>query len=107
MRSLPPLVVGGAEIPADRCGVLVIGSGAASLAAADRLAALASSASDPTIVVLIMIRKPNRSIAYYGGTVAAPAVREVLRHTLAYMEVPPDKDPTKEPVKSGTVTASD
>lgn len=53
----------------------------------------AAPASDPAVVVLIMIRKPDRRIAYYGGTVAAPAVREVMRHTLAYLEVPPDKEP--------------
>lgn len=49
MTTLPPLIVGNREIPVDRCGVLVIGSGAASLAAADRLAALASVSNGPTI----------------------------------------------------------
>jgi len=49
VTTLPPLIVGNREIPVDRCGVLVIGSGAASLAAADRLAALASVSNGPTI----------------------------------------------------------
>lgn len=49
MTPLPPLIVGDREITADRCGVLVIGSGAASLAAADRLGAYASVSENPTI----------------------------------------------------------
>ena len=57
----------------------------------------AAPASDPQVVVLIMVRRPQRSIAYYGGTVAAPAVREVLARTLAYLEIPPDKSPENEP----------
>ena len=47
MRRLDPLRVQGRDIPVLRCGVLVIGSGAAALAAADRLAAFASAAGDP------------------------------------------------------------
>jgi succinate dehydrogenase/fumarate reductase flavoprotein subunit len=46
VRQLAPLRVAGKEIPAIACGVLVIGSGAASLAAADRLAAFAAAAGD-------------------------------------------------------------
>ena len=48
MTSLEPLRVNGVDIPVDRCGVLVIGSGAASLAAADRLAAFAAAAAATT-----------------------------------------------------------
>ncbi|GAB1484517.1 FAD-binding protein [Treponema sp.] len=44
MKNLAPLKIGKAEIPVQRCGVLVIGSGAASLAAADRLSAFAAQA---------------------------------------------------------------
>jgi succinate dehydrogenase/fumarate reductase flavoprotein subunit len=40
LKSLSPLRVEGREIPVRRCGVLVVGSGAAALAAADRIAAL-------------------------------------------------------------------
>jgi len=45
-------------------------------------------ARDPRIAVLVMIRKPKG--AYYGGTVAAPVVREIMAETLAYLKVPPD-----------------
>ncbi len=53
----------------------------------------AAPASDPAVVVLVMIRQPKKGIGHFGGTVAAPAVREVLRRTLAYLGVPPDKKP--------------
>lgn len=48
-------------------------------------------ASDPQLVVLVSIRRPNASIAYYGGTVATPAAKEILAHALAYLNIPPDK----------------
>lgn len=51
-------------------------------------------ASDPQLVVLVSIRRPNASIAYYGGTIAAPAAKEILAHALAYLNIPPDKTPS-------------
>ena len=52
----------------------------------------AAPASDPRLVVLVMVRRPDSSKAYYGGTVAAPAVRMILTETLAYLAVRPDKE---------------
>lgn len=52
----------------------------------------AAPAHDPQIAVLIMVRKPKKSLGYYGGTVAGPAVRNVLAQTLAYWNVPPDDE---------------
>jgi len=49
MKECSTLVVAGVSVPVRRCGVLVIGSGAASLAAADRLSALAAQAGGETI----------------------------------------------------------
>lgn len=46
MKRLASLSIGGVEVPVDSCGVLVVGSGAASLAAADRLAAAAATTPD-------------------------------------------------------------
>ncbi|MFH1418586.1 MAG: penicillin-binding protein 2 [Planctomycetota bacterium] len=46
---------------------------------------------DPQLVVLVSVRRPDRSLGYYGGTVAAPAVRAILAHSLAYLQVPPDR----------------
>lgn len=46
---------------------------------------------DPAVVVLISVRKPDRSIGYYGGTVSAPPVKAVLEMVLPYLGVPPDR----------------
>lgn len=48
-------------------------------------------ARNPQVVALVAIRRPQRSLGYYGGTVAAPAVRDILADTLAYLQVPPDE----------------
>ncbi len=51
---------------------------------------VAGAPSDrPRVVVLVSIYKPSKE-GYYGGVVAAPAVREILAETLAYMQVPPE-----------------
>ncbi|MGR3311659.1 MAG: peptidoglycan D,D-transpeptidase FtsI family protein [Candidatus Brocadiales bacterium] len=42
----------------------------------------------PEICVLVMLDEP-RNGSYYGGTVAAPAVREIIRKTLDYMRIEP------------------
>ncbi len=49
----------------------------------------AAPASDPKIAVLAMVRRPNAEIGYYGGTVAAPVVGEIIAKTLPYLGVPP------------------
>jgi len=51
----------------------------------------AAPADDPEIVVLVMVRRPNAELGYYGGTVSAPAVKTILEETLAYLQVPPDE----------------
>lgn len=45
-------------------------------------------AEKPKIVVLVSVRKPNKSLGkgYSGGMVAAPAVKEIIEKTLTYME---------------------
>ena len=43
----------------------------------------------PEIVVLCSIHRPDKSIGHYGGTVAAPAVKNVIERTLTYLGVPP------------------
>ncbi|MCP3904033.1 MAG: penicillin-binding protein 2 [Planctomycetes bacterium] len=42
---------------------------------------------DPRLIVLCIIDDPDRSIAHYGGTVAGPAVRDVMEGTLRYLGV--------------------
>lgn len=46
---------------------------------------------DPQLVVLVSVTRPKKSLGYYGGTVAAPVVRQILSHGLAYLQVPPDR----------------
>lgn len=50
----------------------------------------AAPESDPQLVALVMIRRPNPDIGYYGGTVSAAAVGRILEESLAYLEVEPD-----------------
>lgn len=46
-------------------------------------------AEKPAVVVMVSIRKPNRSLGkgYSGGRVAAPVVHDILENTLRYMGV--------------------
>lgn len=60
-------------------------------------------ADDPRITVLVSINEPRGS--HFGGVVAAPAFREIVRKVLPYLRVPPsaNKGPvilTKEDKKS-------
>ena len=48
-------------------------------------------ATDPQVVALVMVRRPNPTLGYYGGVVSAPAVGRILQATLAYLEVLPEK----------------
>ena len=49
-------------------------------------------AKDPAIVVLVSVRKPNRSLGkgYTGGVVAAPVAANIIEKTLTYLGCPPD-----------------
>ena len=50
----------------------------------------AAPVSDPAVVALVMVRRPNVDTGYYGATVAAPAVGRILGEVLPYLEVPPE-----------------
>src|SRR5439155_660423 len=43
----------------------------------------------PRLVCLVTVDEPHKGSGYYGGTVACPAVREVLRKGLSVLNVPP------------------
>lgn len=45
-------------------------------------------ASSPRLVILVSIDEPKADI--YGGTVAAPAFRDIAKFALQYLDVPPD-----------------
>jgi cell division protein FtsI/penicillin-binding protein 2 len=46
-------------------------------------------ADNPRVVCLVTVDEPRKGKGYYGGTVACPAVREVLRKSLTVLNVPP------------------
>ena len=46
-------------------------------------------AENPRLVCLVTVDEPRKGSGYYGGTVAAPAVREVLVKGLTLLNVPP------------------
>ncbi len=50
----------------------------------------AAPVADPEVVVLVMIRKPDKHRGHYGRVVAGPAVRDIVRSTLQYLQVPSD-----------------
>jgi cell division protein FtsI/penicillin-binding protein 2 len=49
-------------------------------------------AKEPAIVVLVSIRKPNRSLGkgYTGGAVSSPVAAKIIEKTLTYLGVKPD-----------------
>lgn len=53
-------------------------------------------AKDPQVCVLVMVYEPDRSLGlgYTGGAVSATAVGEIIQHTLAYLEVSPNRETT-------------
>jgi len=48
----------------------------------------AGPVNDPQVVVLVMIRKPDPILGYYGSKVAGPAGRDIIRAALEYLRVP-------------------
>ncbi len=46
----------------------------------------AAPAQHPTMVALVMVRRPNPALGYYGSLVSAPAVGRILAESLAYLE---------------------
>jgi cell division protein FtsI (penicillin-binding protein 3) len=46
----------------------------------------------PRLVVAIVIHNPDKSLAHFGGTVAAPAATAILDQSLQYLQVPASGD---------------
>lgn len=53
-------------------------------------------ADEPRVVVMVSVDEPTKRTGgrHFGGTVAAPVVAQILRRSLAYLGVPPDKPAT-------------
>ena len=62
----------------------------------------AAPAAHPQVAAVVMIRRPLKSLGHYGGKVAGPAVKEIIRHTLAYLDVPPDGTAGEQLATRGT-----
>ena len=43
----------------------------------------------PRLACLVTVDEPRKSAGYYGGTVACPAAKEMLRKGLTWLNVPP------------------
>ncbi len=62
----------------------------------------AGPATNPQVVCVISVYHPTKD-GHFGGTVAAPYVKEVIEKTLAYLDVPPDQ--VDDDVKTDGTTA--
>ncbi len=58
-------------------------------------------ASDPKIITLVLVDDPSKGKEHYGGEVAAPAVKQILERSLAYLRVEHDRDVHNVATKSG------
>jgi cell division protein FtsI/penicillin-binding protein 2 len=47
---------------------------------------------NPRIVVTMIIHEPDKALAHYGGTVAAPGAAKLIDRALAYLQVPSSPD---------------
>jgi cell division protein FtsI (penicillin-binding protein 3) len=47
---------------------------------------------DPRVVVVMIIHEPDKELAHYGGTVAAPGASRLIERALAYLQVAPSPD---------------
>ncbi len=62
-------------------------------------------ASDPRLVMIVMIDEPSAG-AYYGGAVAAPVFSSVMEGALRLLNIPPDQEPAQPHLvaaKDGTI----
>ncbi len=46
-------------------------------------------ADDPKVACLVILDQPEIGMPYYGGTIAAPVVKNILEETLRYLDVEP------------------
>lgn len=56
---------------------------------------------DPKLAVLVVVTEPQGN--HYGGIVAAPAFRDIVRESLNYMNIPPKLTPPPKQVASTTM----
>jgi cell division protein FtsI/penicillin-binding protein 2 len=49
-------------------------------------------AEDPRIVIAFIIHEPDRTLAHFGGKVAAPGASKMIDRVLTYLQVPPSPE---------------
>lgn len=85
---LPAYTIGGKTGTADKVvnGVYVRGASVCSFLGMAPI-------EKPQVVVLVSVDEPTKHTGgrFFGGTVAAPAVKQIIKQSLAYLGVPPDK----------------
>ncbi len=59
---------------------------------------------NPQIIVAVIVHQPNRAIGHYGGTVAAPAAKNIVEQTLAYLGVPAIDESDKDALQVAHAT---
>ncbi len=52
----------------------------------------AAPVDDPEVVVVVMLRKPDPKYGHFGRVVSGPAVRDIVKATLEYLQVPPSEE---------------
>ena len=67
----------------------------------------AAPLESPRLVVACMIHQPDPALGYYGGTVAGPAVMQVIEQSLGYLGVPPIPQPLPLQLAHGSQPSSD
>jgi len=60
-------------------------------------------AENPRVVIAVAVNEPDRSIGYYGGTVAAPVAQKILTRALPYLGVQPTGDVPAEAADGRTL----
>jgi cell division protein FtsI/penicillin-binding protein 2 len=61
--------------------------------------------SNPQVVAVVSVRRPDKKIGHFGGTVSAPAVHDILKAYFEYMHIPPVE--SEDPIKPGAEGAGD
>lgn len=66
-------------------------------------------AKDPRVVVLVNLNRVSKRSGkgYYGGIVAAPAVKKIMEFVLPYLDAPLDPPPAKDPRSAGRAAHND
>lgn len=63
----------------------------------------AAPAEEPRLVVGMFVHEPDKSLAHYGGSVAAPFATKIIERALTYLQVPPSPELQPPPPQIASV----